>query len=185
LTDHAREDFKREGAGFYMASTRADAPLGRTVDYFDSVIPSGNAIMFRNLVKLAALTGETVYLTEAREGLDGWSGLLDRGGLELAGWLDAVACIVGPYYDVVIAGNDESARRLRRAFLAQLPASAVLSSVPGDGATAELLALAPALAEKKAIAGTGTAYVCEFGTCLAPTGDVEKMMGQVLVGWQK
>ncbi|MDX2473631.1 MAG: thioredoxin domain-containing protein [Candidatus Krumholzibacteria bacterium] len=185
LTDHAREDFKRDGAGFYMASTRADAPLGRTVDYFDSVIPSGNAIMFRNLVKLAALTGETVYLTEAREGLDGWSGLLDRGGLELAGWLDAVACIVGPYYDVVIAGDDETAQRLRRAFLTQLPASAVLSTVPADGADEELLALAPALAEKKAIAGAGTAYVCEFGTCLAPTGDVEKMMGQVLVGWQK
>ena len=186
LTDHAREDFKREGAGFYMASSRADAPLGRTVDYFDSVIPSGNAIMFRNLVKMAALTGETVYLTEAREGLNGWSGLLDRGGLELAGWLDAVACIVGPYYDVVIAGDDdEASQRLRRAFLSRLPASAVLSSVPAAGADAELLALAPALAEKKAIDGAGTAYVCEFGTCLAPTGDVDKMLAQVLAGWKK
>jgi uncharacterized protein YyaL (SSP411 family) len=187
LTDHAREDFKRDGAGFYLASTRADSPLGRTVDYFDSVIPSGNAIMFRNLAKLGALTGETVYWTEAREGLNGWSGLLDRAGLELAGWLDAVACIVGPYYDVVIAGDaeDDNTRRLSRAFLSQLPASGVLSRVPAAGPAEALQELAPALADKKAVAGQAIAYVCEFGTCQAPTSDPQVMMQQVLTGWAK
>lgn len=183
LTDHARVDFKRDGPGFYLASTRADAPLGRTVDYFDSVIPSGNAVMFRNLVKLAALTGETVYLTEARDGLGGWSEFLNRAGLELAGWLEAVSCVVGPYYDVVIAGDDDG--HLSRAFLSQLPASAVLSRVPAAGPTAELLALAPALAEKKAIDGQATAYVCEFGTCQAPTVEAGVMMEQILEGWVK
>ncbi len=186
LIDHARDDFQREdGPGFYMASSRAHTPLGRTVDYFDSVIPSGNAIMFRDLVKLAAITGETVYLDEARNGLTGWSDLLNRGGLELAGWLDAVACVIGPYYDVVIAGepDDESTRLLTRAFLSRLPASAVLSRVPAGGADPGLVALAPALAEKKVLAGRATAYVCEFGTCQAPTADAGVMMDQVLRGW--
>jgi len=186
LIDHARADFKREDApGFFMASTRVDAPIGRTVDYFDSVIPSGNAIMFRDLIKLAAITGESVYLNEARAGLTGWSSLLSQGGLELAGWLDAVACIIGPYHDVVIAGDpaDESTLRLSQAFLSRLPAGAVLSRVPATGADAELLAVAPALAEKKELAGQATAYVCEFGTCLAPTGDADVMMEQVLRGW--
>ncbi len=187
LTDHAREDFKRDGPGFYLSSTHADAPLGRTVDYYDSVIPSGNAVMFRNLIKLAALTGETFYLDEAREGLAGWSELLSRAGLELAGWLEAVGCLVGPYYDVVIAGDpdDEATQRLSRAFLSQLPAGAVLSRVPAAGPTAELRKLAPALADKKASAGQATAYVCEFGTCQAPTKDAEVMMGQILRGWAK
>jgi len=187
LTDHAREDFKRDGPGFYLASTRADSPLGRTVDYFDSVIPSGNAIMFRNLVKLGAITGETIYLNEAKAGLDGWSDLLDRGGLELAGWLDAVACIVGPYYDVVIAGDptDDTTQRLSRAFLSQMPASGVLSRVPADGPSPELKKLAPALADKKAVDGQAIAYVCEFGTCQAPTADPAVMMTQVMKGWAK
>jgi len=181
LIDLARTDFQREGPGFYLASSRVEAPLGRPVEFFDSVIPSGNAIMFRDLVKLGALTGETIYLTEARAGLDGWSGLLNRGGLELAGWLDAVACLVGPYYDVVIAGDEDGA--LARAFLAQLPASAVLSQVPAAGPDAALLAVAPALEEKKALNGEATAYVCEFGTCHAPTTDPAVMMAQVRQGW--
>jgi uncharacterized protein YyaL (SSP411 family) len=188
LLDRARTDFARpDGPGFFIASTRADAPLGRTVEFYDSVIPSGNAVMYRDLIKLAALTGETVYLDEAHAGLTGWSSLLERGGLELAGWLDAVGCIVGPYYDVVIAGNadDEATRRLRRAYWSRLPASAVLSAVPAAGATAELLKVAPALAGKQAVDGLATAYVCEFGTCQAPTGDPQEMMVQVLRGWEK
>jgi len=183
----ARLDFRRDGAGYYMSSARADAPLGRTVDFYDSVIPSGNAIMFRNLVKIAAITGELEYLTEAKDGLDGWSGLLDRGGLELAGWLDAVACVIGPYYDVVIAGdfNDEETRNLRNTYWARLPASAVVSLVPADGASQDLLALAPALADKKEIGGQATAYVCEFGTCQAPTAESAVMMEQVMRGWTR
>jgi len=122
---------------------------------------------------------------EARDGLDGWSGMLDRGGLELAGWLDAAACLVSPYYDVVIAGDDDEAEVLRRAFLSRLPASAVLSQVPAKGASKDLLAVAPALADKKAMDKKSTAYVCEFGTCQAPTTDAAVMMTQVLKGWKK
>ncbi len=186
LMDHARQDFQRDGApGYYLASSRADSPLGRTVDYYDSVIPSGNAVMFRVLIKLAAITGESEYLNEARDGLDGWSGMLDRGGLELAGWLDAAACLVSPYYDVVIAGDDDQAEALRRAFLSRLPASAVLSLVPAKGASKDLLRVAPALADKKAMDNKSTAYVCEFGVCQAPTSDAAVMMAQVLEGWRK
>ena len=188
LVDFARTDFKRgDGPGYFLASTRAHAPLGRTVDYFDSVIPSGNAVLFRDLVRLAALTGETAYLTEAREGLDAWSSLLQRAGLELAGWLDAVSCIVGPFHDVVIAGadDDDGTRLLRRTYWSRLPANAVLSLLPAAGADAELLALAPALASKVAVDGKATAYVCEFGSCQAPTSAPGLMLEQIFDGWHK
>ena len=69
--------------------------------------------------------------------------------------------------------------------MSRLPAGAVLSRVPAGGPTGEMQKLAPALADKKAIGGKATAYVCEFGTCQAPTGDAAVMMGQVLRGWVK
>jgi uncharacterized protein YyaL (SSP411 family) len=185
LMDHARTDFRREGSGYYLSSSQADSPLGRTVDFYDSVIPSGNAVMFRVLLKLAAITGETEYLNEARTGLEGWSGMLDRGGLELAGWLDAAACLVSPYYDVVIAGDKKESEEMRRAFLSRLPASAVLSLVPAKGASKDLLAVAPALANKEAMDDKATAYVCEFGICRTPTNDPAVMMTQLLNGWKK
>ncbi|MEN8006567.1 MAG: thioredoxin domain-containing protein [Candidatus Krumholzibacteriota bacterium] len=187
LIDHARTEFGREEGGFYMASSRVDSPLGRRVDYFDSVIPSGMAVMFTAMIKLGALTGETKYLTEVKDDLAHWSDLLDRAGLEMAWWFDAAARVNGPYHDVVIAGDPGDARTgaLSRAALQHLPAGAVVSLIPAAGAGKDLLALAPALEGKNAPEGVPTAYVCEFGICQAPTTDPLQMRGQILRGWRK
>jgi uncharacterized protein len=181
LSDHVRSDFSREGGGFFMTATNVVAPLGRKVDYFDSVIPSGNAVMFGNLIKLSAITGETVYYNEAIAGLTAWSGLLERAGLEMAWWLDAASKTIVPFYDVVIAGNqsDPQTKELAGSIMAQMPANAVYSCVPAGGAGDDLLRIAPALAGKTAIQGRATAYVCEFGTCQNPTTSVEQMLEQL------
>jgi uncharacterized protein YyaL (SSP411 family) len=61
----------------------------------------------------------------------------------------------------------------------------VLTTVPAKGADKQRLKLAPALEGKVAVGGKATAYVCEFGTCQAPTGDAKVMMDQVLAGWER
>jgi len=184
LMDHAIAEFDREEGGFYMAAAGVDAPLGRRVDYFDSVIPSGTAVMYTTMIKLSALTGDTAYLDQVRKDLAGWSDLLDRAGLEMAWWFDAAARLVGPYHDVVIAGGTPDGP-LTRAVLGLLPASGVVSLIPAAGADAALLALAPALDGKKARDGQSTAFVCEFGVCQAPTTDPDAMIAQMLQGWRK
>ncbi|MCK9996514.1 MAG: thioredoxin domain-containing protein [Candidatus Krumholzibacteria bacterium] len=187
LIDFARAEFRREEGGFYMASRQADSPLGRRVDYFDSVIPSGMAVMFTDMIKLGALTGETVYLTEVKNDLERWSGLLERAGMGMAWWFDAAARLIGPYHDVVIAGDpaDPATIALSRTILELLPASAVISLIPADGADKDLLAVAPALDGKKSVNGAPTAFVCEFGICQAPTSDPDTMRTQILQGWRK
>ena len=82
----------------------------------------------------------------------------------------------------VIVGQDDE---LSRQLIKRLPASAVVSQLPAAGAAADLLKLAPALEGKVAIGGQATAYVCEFGTCQAPTQDGAEMMRQVMKGWDK
>ena len=183
LMDVAVAEFGRDAGGFYMSRQGVDAPLGRTVDHFDSVIPSGNAVMLVNLVKLGSLTGVTDYHQTARDGLAAWSGLLDRAGLEMAWWFAAARRVNGPFYDVVITEGDGK-DALMAALLRTLPVSAVVNLIPADGAGADLLAVAPALAGKKAVDGRATAYVCRFGTCQAPTQDPAVMLEQILEGWQ-
>jgi uncharacterized protein YyaL (SSP411 family) len=187
LIDFTLADFRREEGGFYMANSKVDAPLGRRVDYFDSVIPSGMAVMFTAMIKLSALTGETKYLDQVKDDLARWSNLLDRAGLEMAWWFDAAARLIGPYHDVVIAGDpaDPRTKALSEAALERLPASAVISLIPAGGADKDLLALAPALSGKTAVSGAPTAYVCEFGVCQAPTSDPVQMRQQLLQGWRK
>ena len=57
--------------------------------------------------------------------------------------------------------------------------------IPAAGADKNLLAIAPALAGKKALNEVPTAYVCEFGICQAPTSDPLQVREQILVGWRK
>ena len=186
LVDHARAGFARPDGGWFLSAADVIAPLGRTVEYFDSVEPSGNAVMFNVMIDLAALTGHVEYHREATEGLASWGGLLEKGGVEVAWWFEAAGKLLWPYFDVVIAGEPGTGdtTALREAYLRRMPAGAVLSTIPAAGAAKSQLALAPALAGKTALEGKATAYVCEFGTCQAPTTDSQKMLEQILVGWE-
>lgn len=187
LIDFVLEHFDRPEGGFFMSRAEVEAPLGRRVDFFDSVEPCGNSVMMVNLVKLSALTGETRYHQRAQNDLDRLSDLLDRAGLEMAWWFDAARRITGPYYDVVIVGEKvgQAETGLARTLLERLPAGAVVSQLPEGAIDPQLAQLAPALEGKTAIDGQPTVYVCQFGTCQAPTQDAAEMMRQVLKGWEK
>ncbi len=181
MIDLVRDDFARPDGVFFMTSVHAEAPLGRKVDYYDSVIPSGNSVMFGNLIKLSAITGESIYHEEALAGLTAWSGLLERAGMEMAWWLDAAGKTITPFHDVVIAGDsaDPRTKELIDALMARMPVNAVFSHVPAGGAGADLLKIAPALTGKAAQNGQATAFVCEFGTCQNPTSSVDQMLNQL------
>ena len=184
LCDLVRREFAHETGGFYLVPTGGATPLGRPVETFDSVEPSGNAVMLHVLLKLAAITGEMAYLEEARQGVDTWSGLLEQAGPEMAWWLNAAGLMDGTFHDVVIAGDPElpATRALTEAYFSLYPGNTVLSLVPAEGADADLLALAPALQGKTASGDKPLAYVCEFGMCRKPTGDPIQLQGQLQSG---
>ncbi len=181
LLDFTRAEFGRAEGGYFMNRDQVTSPLGRPVDTFDNVTPSGQAAMYQALITMAAITGETGYLDEARDGLSHWTGLIQRAGIETAWMCDAVNKVIEPFYNVVIAGDlvVPATEDLRAAVLRRLPVNAVLTTLPAAGPADKLRKLAPALEGKKAVAGTPTAYVCEFGTCQAPTPEVSIMLKQL------
>jgi uncharacterized protein YyaL (SSP411 family) len=187
LDERVQSEFVCPQGGWYLTAASVETPIGRRVDLFDSVIPSGNAMVLQTLVRLGALTGERGYQETARQALKRYSGLLAAASLEMSGWFDAAAKLAGPYYDVVIAGepDDPLTRELIAATLATVPANAVLSAVPAAGAQDRLRELAPATAGKQAQAGRATAYVCEYGMCKIPTSETVTLREQLLDGWAR
>ncbi|MBE0566025.1 MAG: thioredoxin domain-containing protein, partial [Krumholzibacteria bacterium] len=119
LADHARSRFGRRGGGWHLADDETDAPLGRTVEYFDSVEPSGGAVMVNLLLDLAALTGEASYRDEARAALGACGRLLADAGPELAWWLEGAGKLLWSHFEVVVAGEPGApdTEALRAAFL--------------------------------------------------------------------
>jgi uncharacterized protein len=70
LTDDQLAMFwDEEGHGFYFTPDHHEELLARTRNAYDSVIPSGNAVAVRNLVRLAQLTGEVSYRNRATQTL--------------------------------------------------------------------------------------------------------------------
>lgn len=72
LTDDQLKMFWDEegGGGFFFTSHHHEALLARTKNAWDSVLPSGNSVSVRNLIRLASLTGDPVYRERATKILE-------------------------------------------------------------------------------------------------------------------
>ena len=77
----------------------------------------------------------------------------------------AVDFVLGPSYEVVLAGKDVSA--LRRAVFAQFVPNKVVLRAPVN--------LAPYTKEQKPLRGRATAYVCTNYLCKLPVTDAAKV----------
>ncbi len=75
MTLHFRD---AKGGGFYFTSDDSAELITRIKDPTDRAIPAGNAVAAAVLVRLAKLTGDEKYLTEAKSVLDAFSGYMQR-----------------------------------------------------------------------------------------------------------
>lgn len=70
LTDDQLDDYwSKTGKGFFFTPHHHEELIARTRNAYDAVIPSGNSISVRNLLRLAEWTGEKKYLRRAEESL--------------------------------------------------------------------------------------------------------------------
>jgi uncharacterized protein YyaL (SSP411 family) len=79
LTDDQLKMFWDEaGGGFFFTSHHHEALLARTKNAWDSVLPSGNSVSVRNLIRLASLTGDPTYRDKAKEILELFSPAMQK-----------------------------------------------------------------------------------------------------------
>jgi uncharacterized protein YyaL (SSP411 family) len=157
-------------------------PLGRRLEVSDGVEPSGNASMISLLERLSALTGRAELEDAAVKALRVYAAMIRRRGLDMAGWLDGALLHEGPFYELVVAGEQgplwETWNRL-------LPPWTVGALVPPNGPSPELEKAMPIASEKKASRNAAIAYVCVRGSCKAPASNATKLRASLLQGWER
>jgi hypothetical protein len=185
LLDRIGAHFARPDGGWATTADDAPGPLGRRPDLFDNVTPGGASATLDALITLAAVTGQPEPRQEAARQVQAHAGLLERAGLDMAGWLAAVLRLEAPLHEVVVAGDpgDPRAGRLLAAARRPLSPGVVSVGLPAEGAPESLVELAPALAERAAAAGAATAWVCRHGACQAPTDDPDALRDAIGAGW--
>jgi uncharacterized protein YyaL (SSP411 family) len=185
LTDRARTTYASTGGGFHLTAVGVETPLGRPFEIYDSVRPSGNAVMLHVMLRVAAVTGDPALREEVSAALAGVGGRVAEAGLDAAWWLDLAELLGGPFYEVVVAGEGAGADALAAVVGRRLAPYAVLLRVGSGGPTAEQLKRFPVLEGKRSRSGEAVAYVCTFGSCKRPTPDPMELERQILMGWAR
>jgi uncharacterized protein YyaL (SSP411 family) len=169
----AKGTFAHPEAGLYQDAAGSATPFQRRQSISDTVEPSGNSVYLRALLKSGLMTGRNQRHTDVGTTLEAFAGEIAGSVLEMTNWLTAAGLWLGPYYLVVIAGNEDEAdtRSLLAAWREAPVLNSVVLRVAADGLHADLQAAWPILAGKTALGGRATAYVCTHGTCSAPVHD--------------
>jgi hypothetical protein len=151
--------------GYFYAGSRHETMLARSRQPFDNPTPSGNALEVGNLLRLAALTGETALRDRATRTLRLFAAGMEQYPAGMAEMLSGLDLHLGPMLQVAIAGPG-AAPLVAAASRPFLP-HAVLAGWPATGEPADLALLR----DRGPVSGRPAAYVCREFTCLAPVTD--------------
>lgn len=160
------QDFTDEEGGFFHTAKDSETLLFRKKEVYDGAIPSGNSVSVLNLIKLSRITGNASLEEKAHASMKAFSGQIDAMPMAYSQFLQALDFIVGPAYEVVIAGNKknedtkEMLSILNRSFL---PNMVVL--LKEDDSMVEL---APYTKNMVTNNGRSMAYVCQGYSCSMP-----------------
>ncbi|MBI1817669.1 MAG: thioredoxin domain-containing protein [Deltaproteobacteria bacterium] len=169
-----------DGGGFFLTGVDHESLLARTKPAYDGAEPAGNSMAVLNLMRLAEFTTAARDRALAEQSLRAFAGVLQRGPASLPLMLGAVDFQLDHAKEIVIvvpSGHDVGALRapLRRTYVPNRALTIVTEGVEPDAQRA----LIPWVAQKTAIKGMPTAYVCEHYVCALPTVDPEVFARQL------
>jgi uncharacterized protein len=161
-TTIARFGDPRRG-GFFSTSDDHEELIARRKEIGDHPFPSGNSAMALGLLRLAALSGERAYEQQAEGVLRLFAKAAPRRPDAFAHLLRALDFRLSPTRQVALVGDDLS--ELAAVVRSEHRPHQVLAGGEDGGA------VPPLLADRPALNGKPTAYVCERFACQAPTTD--------------
>jgi uncharacterized protein YyaL (SSP411 family) len=177
LADAILDRFGDLAGGFYDTAIDHEQLVTRPKDVQDNATPSGGSMSTLVLLRLAALTGESRYREAAERALATTTPYLVRYPTAFALWLQAADFALAPVAEVAIVGDlDAPATRalLDVASAGYMPNRVVAASPLRDGASA-----VPLLADRVALDGHPTAYVCRNFACRLPVTDPDALREQL------
>jgi uncharacterized protein YyaL (SSP411 family) len=176
LMDYVLGHFADPAGGFFDTSDRHERLVTRPKDVQDNAVPSGNAMAATVLLRLHALTGEGAYRSTAERAIRTVVPFVGRYPTGFAQWLSAMDLSIRPTAEVAIVGSPDApdtAALVAEARRAYRPGQVVAVAV--DPAASAV----PLLADRIAIDGRATAYVCRGFVCRMPVTTVELLRGEL------
>jgi len=178
LSDELMSRYFDEGGGIFTTPFDGEDLPARFAESFDGATPSANSVQARNLIMLSRATGEIKYERMAQAIIDAFASQVRAQPLGHTSFLSALDCAVGPYLDIVVAGDRGAASTSR--MLAELkrpyaPDALLLLRDESEGAGGAI-SLSSFVGKCEPIDGRAAAYVCRGRCCLPPTTDIDEAL---------
>ena len=176
LMDRVLARFTDPAGGFFDTADDHERLVARPKDVQDNAVPSGNATTTLVLLRLAALTGDGGYRDAAERAIRTVTDLLARYPTGFAQWLTAADLALAAVAEVAIVGDPTE--RATQALLGEVRSGFQPHQVVALRADA-VSSVVPLLAERIAVDGRPTAYVCRGFVCRLPVTDPEALRTQL------
>ncbi len=167
LADVALEHFAAEDGGFFDTSDDHERLIVRPRNMQDNATPSGNNLMAKQLLRLAAYTGDIRYDEAARKTLQLLTEAMRQYPQAFGEALSAVDMLVGGLSEVAVVGEADSEhtgellRVIQKPYRPNIVAALTENSSPGE-------ATIPLLSYRTQRDGAPTVYVCRNFVCKMP-----------------
>ena len=170
--------FWDESQGAFF-DTAADQPalVVRPQDVTDNAIPSGTSMAVDVLLRAGRLLGQDQWIDKARRVLEQLGATAAKAPLAFGRLLAALDFELGRPVELAVvgAGGDPRTTRLLDVARTHYLPNRLLAAAPPDG-DGQGIAL---LADRRAVNGVPTAYLCEGFVCQAPTSDAAELERQL------
>ena len=168
LADAALARFAAEDGGFFDTSDDHEELLARPRTLQDNATPSGGAMLAKNLIRLAAYTGEARYEEAARRALRLLVNAMAQVPAAFGEALGAVELLVAQLAEVALVGDpaDDATQELLTVVQEPYRPNVIVALASGDVAVNQ--SAIPLLHGRTMRDGRPTVYVCRNFTCANP-----------------
>ncbi len=167
---------------FFDTGHDQESLVVRPRNIFDNAVPSGTSVTIEWLLRLAIVTGEERYEAIALQALRPMADVMQKYPSGFGRYLSALDFHLGPVAEVALvwpAGAERAAAPLAETvFRRYQPNRVVVGAAAGAPGAAGL----PLLADRGAVDGKPTAYVCRRYVCQLPVTEPDALARQLDAG---
>ena len=183
LADHLINNYwdNENNSGFYFTSEDNSKLISRPKEFYDGAIPSGNSVMYSNLLKLNKLTANNSYLDYADKLGLGFKNFIDRAPTGFAQFLCGLQFALEESSEIIIVGEKESEKtqEILKFINLHFISNKVVMHIDSENKD-ELNKIAHFTKDYSTTEGETTVYVCKNYVCSLPTSDLEELKKLIL-----
>ena len=174
VSEMASAFWDQASGAFFDTAQDQERLVARPQDVTDNAIPSGTSLAVDVLLRAGMLLGEPSWINIARTALERLAPTAAKAPLAFGGLLEALDFHLGRTVELAIIGDpaDPQTRELLEVIRERFLPNRLVAVASSDPTI-------PLLADRRALNGKPTAYLCEHFVCQAPTPDATELGRQL------